>query len=126
MSWIEETAERMYPDSDITYGVGAVREAYAYGANEALKRLAQPVVTTVEELEALPYGTVIIATGGQRLLPEHPELFAKVSFHGRPWQTLDPSDRNDGEDTESSGTVLKWRCHGEARVLYMPEVNANA
>lgn len=44
MSWIEENAERMYPDSDITYGAGAVREAYAYGANEALKRLAQPEV----------------------------------------------------------------------------------
>ncbi|WP_440102419.1 hypothetical protein [Glutamicibacter mishrai] len=52
MSWIEENAERMYPDSDITYGAGAVREAYAYGANEALKRLAQPVVNSVEEVPA--------------------------------------------------------------------------
>lgn len=59
MSWIEENAECMYPDSDITYGVGAVREAYAYGANEALKRLTQPLVTSLEELDSLPHETVI-------------------------------------------------------------------
>lgn len=30
-----ERAERMYPDSSTTYGVGAVREAYVYGAVSA-------------------------------------------------------------------------------------------
>lgn len=122
MSWIEENAERMYPDSDITYGVGAVREAYAYGANEALKRLAQPVVNSVEELEALPHGTVIMATGGN-WNPEHPELFLKCGYSHAPWMALDPSDRDDGENLESSGTVLKWRCDGKARVLWSPAVN---
>ena len=83
---------------------------------------AQPVVNSVEELDALPHGTVIMATGGQPN-PDYPELFLKAGYEWSPWQALDPSDRDDGENMESSGSVLKWRCDGEARVLYRPAVN---
>lgn len=37
----EERAEELYPESDITYGYGAVREAYIAGAAEAEKKLEQ-------------------------------------------------------------------------------------
>ena len=81
---------------------------------------AQPdTVNSVEELDQLPHGTVIMATGGN-WNPEHPELFLKCGYAHAPWMALDPSDRSDGEDMESSGAVLKWRCDGEARVLYRP------
>ncbi|UUX60156.1 hypothetical protein [Glutamicibacter halophytocola] len=96
-------------------------ECDARAAASAYIAVDRPVVKSEEELDALPQGTVIMATGG-RWDPEHPELFLKCGFKWAPWMALDPSDRNDGENTESSGAVLKWRCDGEARVLYRPEV----
>lgn len=85
--------------------------------------VAQPVVNSVEELDALPHGTVIMATGGN-WNPQHPELFLKCGYSHAPWMALDPSGRDDGENLESSGAVLRWRCDGEARVLHRPEVNS--
>ncbi|NQD40528.1 hypothetical protein [Glutamicibacter halophytocola] len=93
----------------------------ASAAVSAYLAVAQPVVNSVEELDALPVGTVIMATGG-RWNPGHPELFLKCGYAHAPWMALDPSDRDDGENLESSGAVLRWRCDGEARVLYRPEV----
>ncbi|MFJ2144385.1 hypothetical protein ACIOJF_03685 [Glutamicibacter sp. NPDC087831] len=89
------------------------------GNARAVLAVAQPVVNSVEELDALPHGTVIMATGG-RWNPGHPELFLKCGYAHAPWMALDPSDRDDGENLESSGAVLRWRCDGEARVLYRP------
>lgn len=90
-------------------------------ALSAYLAVAQPEVNSVEELDALPHGTVIMATGGN-WNPEHPELFLKCGYKHAPWMALDPSDRDDGENLESSGAVLRWRCDGEARVLYRPAV----
>lgn len=98
------------------------RRLEAQAAVSAYLAAAQPVVNSVEELDALPHGTVIMATGG-RWNPSHPELFLKCGYSHAPWMALDPSDRDDGENLESSGAVLRWRCDGEARVLYRPEVN---
>jgi len=80
---------------------------------------ALPEVTSVEELDQLPQGAVIMATGGQ-WNPDYPELFLKAGYTHAPWLALDPSDRDDGENLESSGATLKWRCDGAARVLYRP------
>ncbi|MGP5381620.1 hypothetical protein ACTXL8_05470 [Glutamicibacter arilaitensis] len=104
------------------------RLAHVNDIQEVLNRLeknvlavAQPEVNSVEELDALQRGTVIMATGGN-WNPEHPELFLKCGYKHAPWMALDPSDRDDGENLESSGAVLRWRCDGEARVLHRPEV----
>lgn len=94
---------------------------FARAAVSAYLSVAQPEVNSVEELDALPGGTVIMATGG-RWDTEYPELFLKCGYAHTPWMALDPSDRDDGENLESSGAVLKWRCDDEARVLYRPEV----
>lgn len=95
----------------------------ATAAVSAYLAVAQPEVNTVEELDQLPHGAVIMATGGN-WNPEHPELFLKCGYKHAPWMALDPSDRDDGENLESSGAVLRWRCDGEARVLHRPEVDS--
>ena len=93
----------------------------AEAAITAYLAAALPEVTSVEELDQLPQGAVIMATGGQ-WNPDYPELFLKAGYAHAPWLALDPSDRDDGENLESSGAILKWRCDGSARVLYRPEV----
>jgi len=82
MSWIEDNAEEIYPDSDITYGAGAVREAYAYGARAALERVTVPAdsVNSVEELDALPVGSVILSERYRYSMkvPNYPVAFQKL------------------------------------------------
>ena len=104
MSWIEENAERMYPDSDITYGVGAVREAYAYGANEALKRLAQPEVNSVEELDELPVESVV------------------MDKHGYVYLLVDEDDEFKWSRNGLDAKFPSWGIVLPARVLNRPEV----
>ena len=110
-------AQKAYDRSKHMFSSDPLRDAI-----DIYLAVAQPVVDSVEELDALPHGTVIMATGG-RWNPSHPELFLKCGYSHAPWLALDPSDRDDGENLESSGAVLRWRCDGEARVLYRPEVD---
>lgn len=54
----EERAERLYPDNEITFGAGAVQEAYVDGALYG-DMTTPAVIRTREELEALDYDTVL-------------------------------------------------------------------
>ncbi|AYB69144.1 hypothetical protein KNU10_gp12 [Gordonia phage Foxboro] len=84
-----------------------------------------PVVTTVEELNALPEGTVIRAE----------EIREKDHLHGRPWTIgtyleksrrnewleLNPSDRMDGEETVDPEFVIRYRArNGRCLILWKP------
>lgn len=71
-------------------------------------------VTTVEELDVLPAGTLIACVN---LNPNWPSVFLNVGGIRAPWLHLDPGDRDDGESTMPSGEVLRWHGHGTATVL---------
>ncbi|EMY33569.1 hypothetical protein D477_014246 [Arthrobacter crystallopoietes BAB-32] len=63
-------------------------------------------ITTAEELDGLPVGTVIRCVRART--PEHDEIFRRTANRRAPWLHLDPSDRQDDETTLESGHVLRW------------------
>lgn len=74
-------------------------------------------VTTEEELDALPEGTLIACVKAN---PKWPDVFLHTGSSRAPWLHLDPSDREDGETTTTSGAVLRWHGNGSATVMHTP------
>lgn len=73
-------------------------------------------ITTVEELDALPEGTLISTPCNN---PLYRNVFRKAWADG--WLDLDPSDREDGEITETAAALLRWNSKdGTATVLWEP------
>lgn len=77
------------------------------------------VIVDDKVLDQLPFGTIIMGAR-DRFNQDYPELFRNSGSKDRPWMHLDPSDRDDGEVTEHSGTVLRWRLDGKAVILFLP------
>lgn len=77
------------------------------------------VIIDEKVLDQLPFGTIIMGAR-DRFNQDYPELFRNSGSKDRPWMHLDPSDRDDGEATEHSGTVLRWRLDGKAVILFLP------
>ena len=77
-------------------------------------------ITTAEELDALAEGT-LISTPSRN--PHYPSVFRKAWADG--WLALDPSDRDDGENTITATALLRWYSHDStATILYSPGVTA--
>lgn len=89
---------------------------------------------TVESLDALPDDSVVQVV--ERMLwrvgeERFHETYSYFQKSGRGWLELDPSDRDDGENTESSGYLISKANHfgmksdtripGSVRVLFVPE-----
>lgn len=53
MSEAEEQAEQMYPESDITYGVYAVREAFVAGWQMALQSARSDALWEADYLQSM-------------------------------------------------------------------------
>lgn len=74
-------------------------------------------IATAEELDALAEGTLILTPSRN---PNYPKVFRKAWAEG--WLELDPSDRDDGENTDTAAAVLRWSSHdGTATVLWEPQ-----
>ena len=71
-------------------------------------------IATVEEMDALTQGALVSCENAN---PAWPDVFLHTGGKRDPWLALDPSDRDDGERTLDSGTVLRWHGKGEARVI---------
>ena len=71
-------------------------------AVEARSRLPRPV-TTVEELDALPVGSIVLVTSGRRPTAD---IFQKFYTGSRAWVEMDPSDREDGQNILESVVLL--------------------
>ncbi|WNM64523.1 hypothetical protein SEA_MIDNIGHTRAIN_36 [Arthrobacter phage MidnightRain] len=82
-------------------------------------------VTTVEELEALPAGTLLRCLRVYQN-PEWPTVFLHAGSKRMPWLNLDPGDRDDGEVTVESGYVLRWHGTESVTVIYSPAVVSGA
>lgn len=96
------------------YTAEQVWEAYALAAVTAFQTAM--VLTTIGELDALPSGSIIMCVK-KGSNPDWPELFLNAGSRDAPWLALDPSDRDDGEVTLHSGTVLRWHGEGSVTVL---------
>lgn len=74
-------------------------------------------VTSAEELDALPEGTLIFTPNTN---PDYPSVFRKVGRNQ--WSDQDPGDRSDGEDTTTAAGLLRWESKDHtAVVLWEPE-----
>lgn len=51
--------------------------------------------------------------------PNWPEVFLHTGARDRQWLHLDPSDRDDGENSECSEFILRWGGKGSAVVLHV-------
>lgn len=77
-------------------------------------------VTTDEELEALPKGTLIRAVEERLMSRDIGRVFENIG--GRyPWLELDPGDRSDGEDAYPSMTIRYIFGKGSITVLHTPQ-----
>lgn len=76
------------------------------------------VLTTAEEMDALPEGTLILVPCTN---PDYPSIYRKV-WRGE-WLELDPSDKEDGSVGSHAETVLRW-CSADhtVTVLWVPGV----
>jgi len=97
------------PASIINHVTGGIAEAILAAGYRKPR-----TVTTVEELDALPAGTLIACLN---LNPDWPSVFLNAGGSRTPWLHLDPGDRSDGETTLPSGEVLRWYGKGSAIVL---------
>lgn len=75
-------------------------------------------VDSIEELEALPIGSLIRAV-------RRPGLTFGTVYEktGREWLELDPGDRDDGDHTTPPGWIVNGH-EGGILVLFIPEVKA--
>lgn len=74
------------------------------------------VITDAAALDTLPAGTIIKCV---KMNPSWPEVFMHTGRGNQQWLHLDPSDRDDGENTEYSEAVLRWHVKGSATVLHV-------
>ena len=92
------------------------QESYRSNARAALAAADKAAtITTVEGLDALPVGTLVMCAN---VNPTWPAVFLHTGSKRDPWLALDPSDRDDGETTLDSGTILTWHGKGTARVIH--------
>lgn len=82
-----------------------------------------PTLTTVEELNALPEGTVIRAEEVRDQSLRRPWVIATYleKASRNEWLELNPSDRMDGEETVDPEFVVRYRArNGRCLLLWKP------
>lgn len=79
------------------------------------------VITNADALDALPAGTILRCVKA-KANPDWPDVFLHTGSKRKPWLHLDPSDRDDGDDTEYSEAVLRWHGDGSAVILHVGTV----
>lgn len=99
---------------------GARYRGQARVALEAADAIALPgpyaVLTTPEEMDALPEGSIVLAPCTN---PAYPSILR--SLGGGHWIDQDPGDRSDGESDIGSAAVLRWKSHDHTViVLWVP------
>lgn len=113
----DELAEKWRADLIKAQGDDLTIELGRRGASELLELLSPPkprTVTSAAELMALPLGSLIRALLHEKQTPG--TVFERV---GKEWLELDPSDRDDGEQTIPSAAIFRVYKHG-VFVLFTP------
>lgn len=111
--------------SDVTDLIARAREIMEFSEDaqligELARELekAQPrIITTAEELDALPEGSIILTPSTN---PNYPSVFRKV-WRGE-WLELDPGDKSDGEYGIVAEGLLRWDSKDHtATILFAPK-----
>lgn len=82
---------------------------------EKIERLRPAPITNLEQLDALPIGSLIRVLSHPERVPG--EVLEKV---GKEWLILDPSDRDDGEHTIPAANIIHFLGKAGIFVLFAP------
>lgn len=108
----------MLPEASREHTTEATEALVRVGFSRAPAVGQGSVLTSAEEMDALPEGTLILVPCTN---PDYPSIYRKV-WRGE-WLELDPSDKEDGSCGSHAETVLRWSSADHTvTVLWVPGV----